>query len=228
MKRTLLIVATVALGALVGAAPGQAAGHAVEMRNNSYNPPDMTVVVGDTVVWHNFDAETHSVVGGPINSPDVAPGGEFSYTFSGPAEISYTCRFHPYMSGVVRATSGGAPAAAPSASPSASPGTTAAPSASPVTTAMASSAPTSPPPASRMAIASETLPELVAETTTTVVEIVTTTTAPSVATTVAESAIGLAGSSSSSTGVWLLGALVVIALACFFGVRALRKNTTTP
>ena len=134
MRIARAVFVTLGLAALIGLAwvtPSGAANQSAEIRNNTFNPPDITVNVGDTVAWHNYDAETHSVVGGPINSPDIAPNGDFSWKFTSAGDVSYTCRFHPYMSGVVHVTSsGGSAAPAPAASPSPSPS----PSQSPATT----------------------------------------------------------------------------------------------
>jgi plastocyanin len=216
----LALAAAFVAAAIAHSAPSHAAGHAVEIRNNTFTPPELTVAVGDTVVWHNFDAENHSVVGGAINSPDIAPGGEFSWTFSSPGDLSYTCRFHPYMSGVVHASSSAAPAPASAAPPAPSGGGAATPS---PTTTMPATPATSPPPAAYMALASETAiePELF--------DTATTTTAPTIAPTtvtsaVTRAAIDLAGDSDDFPVGLVLAVLLALAAAAFFGVRALRKD----
>jgi FtsP/CotA-like multicopper oxidase with cupredoxin domain len=108
------LAALAALVALVGVSSlvrgGVPAAHAetlkVDIVNTSFVPPELSVAVGDTVTWTNKDPDTHSVVGGPMNSPDIPEGGSFSYTFAEAGDIRYSCRFHPYMEGVVHVGTG--------------------------------------------------------------------------------------------------------------------------
>lgn len=70
--------------------------------NLDFNPRELAVAVGDTVMWTNkeTDATIHSVVqsgGTDINSPDIPPAGHFMYTFDHAAKYEFVCRFHPAM-----------------------------------------------------------------------------------------------------------------------------------
>ena len=206
-----------------------AASHTVEIRNNSFLPAEMTVGVGDTITWHNFDTaqdQVHSVVGGPITSPDIAPnGGEFKWTFNAPGLINYTCRFHTYMMGTINVTSVPAPAPAPTPAP-----TPAAPAATPTTSAAKTTATTSSasasPPAALMAKASPTPLEedLVTETTSSLPTLapltdVSTTTTPT--TEQSEGALKLASKSSNTTGYVFLTLSVVIVVGAWLAKRTL-------
>jgi plastocyanin/uncharacterized cupredoxin-like copper-binding protein len=73
----------------------------VDMQSFAFTPAEVTVRVGDTVNWSNKDSEPHAVQGGPMNSPDIAPGGSFSQTFDQAGDVDYFCRIHTYMIGVV-------------------------------------------------------------------------------------------------------------------------------
>lgn len=106
------LVSAVGLGFL--GATAHAATHSVSLQNLQYNPSDLTVNVGDTVSWTNNDNTTHSVTGdGGINSPDLQPGNNYSFTFNQPGDYTYHCRFHPDMQGTVHVKGGGAPAPPP-------------------------------------------------------------------------------------------------------------------
>lgn len=74
----------------------------VSQKFTRFNPSELTIKPGDTVVWTNqeTDGTTHSVVqsnGSEINSPDIAPGQQFTWTFDFPGEWDIVCRFHPAM-----------------------------------------------------------------------------------------------------------------------------------
>ncbi|GAA0604422.1 hypothetical protein GCM10009547_02720 [Sporichthya brevicatena] len=96
------LVATSPSGA--GAQEGRpsAGSHEVSQKNLQFNPFEMTVTVGDTVHWTNYETDQtiHSVVqqgGAEINSPDIPPGAHFEWTFTQVADYTLTCRFHPDM-----------------------------------------------------------------------------------------------------------------------------------
>jgi plastocyanin len=94
----------------------------VEMRNQAFVTPAVTVVRGQTVKWVNNDTTPHNVraqrrvklvdpqgaesplqVGAEMSSPtDIAPGGSFSHTFTGATGVyHYVCSLHPSMNGTV-------------------------------------------------------------------------------------------------------------------------------
>src|SRR4051812_33080699 len=95
-----MIVAVLATGVWT-AAKSHAATWTVSIRDFSFQPAEITVHIGDTVTWVNNDSETHAIQGGPMNSPDLAPGDRFSFTFQQSGDVNYICRIHTYMSGVV-------------------------------------------------------------------------------------------------------------------------------
>src|SRR5438094_584462 len=78
----------------------------VSIDHISFVPQNITIRPNTTVVWTNneTDKTTHSVTGGPLGSPDLAPGMSYSYTFSAPGDYVYHCRFHSYMEGHVTVT----------------------------------------------------------------------------------------------------------------------------
>ena len=85
-----------------------------------YDPPQMSVIVGDTITWYNDDREAHTVTSGDspgrfgwmdnkdFGKPDgifdsgrFMPGESWSYKFEESGTFSYFCTIHPWMEGIV-------------------------------------------------------------------------------------------------------------------------------
>lgn len=87
---------------------GEMGGEAiVTMVDTTFEPAEITVDAGTTVVWQNESALPHTVTAGERGSPpgmfeaDVAAGDSFSFTFDEPGTYPYYCEIHPGMSGTV-------------------------------------------------------------------------------------------------------------------------------
>ena len=99
-----------AVGVFVALSPfgstAHAADQAVAIRQFAFTPQDITIHVGDTVVWTNEDATPHSVVAkaGGFKSPKLVKGATYSQTFSAAGTFDYFCGFHPSMLGKVVVT----------------------------------------------------------------------------------------------------------------------------
>lgn len=74
------------------------------LTSTAYAPNPMTVAVGGTVTWTNNDSVAHTSTGenGAWNSGSIAPGGQYSKTFSAAGTFAYHCTIHPNMIGTVR------------------------------------------------------------------------------------------------------------------------------
>jgi plastocyanin/uncharacterized membrane protein len=87
--------------AWVGAQAGQPAStnHVVVIKQVHFNPPQMTVKVGDTVEWRNEDIFSHTVTAddGSFDSGLIDPGHSWQMTFNDPQTVGYHCRPHPNM-----------------------------------------------------------------------------------------------------------------------------------
>jgi plastocyanin len=62
------------------------------------------VKTGTTVTWMNNDTVAHTVTsdsGGLLNSPEIAPGQSFSFTFTYPVTVPYHCAIHTMMKGTI-------------------------------------------------------------------------------------------------------------------------------
>jgi amicyanin len=98
MKRLILVVG---LLFLLAPARAEAATQHVAMENYAYSQSALTIQVGDTVTWTNHDQAPHDVVttSGPasLQSPMLAQGESWSFTFTVPGTYSYYCSVHPDM-----------------------------------------------------------------------------------------------------------------------------------
>lgn len=85
-----------------------------------YDPPELSIVEGDTVTWINDDREGHTVTSGYgagrfdwmdtknlgesdglFDSLRFMPGESWSYTFETQGNYNYYCVIHPWMEGIV-------------------------------------------------------------------------------------------------------------------------------
>jgi len=74
--------------------------HTVTIDSTTFQPGDLTVNAGDTIVWINKDLFPHTATsGGLFDSGSIAPNQSWQYTPSEPGEFDYVCSFHPTMKG---------------------------------------------------------------------------------------------------------------------------------
>jgi plastocyanin len=91
-------------GAIVLMAVGQvqAKTYAVAIKNNAFDPKEITLAAGDTVAWTNDDAIMHDVdIDNLAKSPELHKGETFTQTFDKQGTYSYDCDIHPFMKGKV-------------------------------------------------------------------------------------------------------------------------------
>ena len=74
----------------------------VRMVDRTFNPKEITVSVGTTVVWENTSSLPHTVTAddGSFDSGTVSPGGTFEVTFTQAGQVPYHCEFHGGAGGV--------------------------------------------------------------------------------------------------------------------------------
>jgi plastocyanin len=104
MRRTLLMVATMALTLLVTLVAGAALAAqdktmTVSIENFAFDPPNMTVAPGTTVTWVNNDQTAHTVTAnnGAFDSGTLQPGQSYSFAFDQAGTYAYHCNIHPDM-----------------------------------------------------------------------------------------------------------------------------------
>jgi glucose/arabinose dehydrogenase/plastocyanin len=80
----------------------------VEMSNFAFVPANVTIAVGDTVMWMNNDAIGHTSTSGQSGIPDgkwdsglINVGGSFSRTFNTVGNFPYYCTPHSFMTGTI-------------------------------------------------------------------------------------------------------------------------------
>jgi plastocyanin len=85
------------------AIPTVAEGGTVEIAvvNFGFQPAEVTVAAGTTVVWRNVSPTTHTVAAKnrSFESEFVEPGGSYSVTLREPGVYDYACTLHPEMVG---------------------------------------------------------------------------------------------------------------------------------
>lgn len=77
------------------------AGLSIEIKNGNFVPNSITIEVGDTIVWKNYDNTQHKISGGQFSSGILEPGQTYSYTFEQTGVYEYSCEFHPGMEGTI-------------------------------------------------------------------------------------------------------------------------------
>ena len=84
--------------------PAPAQRHVVEMRDFGFDPAQLVVAPGDTVVWINRDIVPHTTTGSdaPWDSGTLKEGDSWSLVVHTVGDYAYYCRFHPTMKGTVQ------------------------------------------------------------------------------------------------------------------------------
>lgn len=199
-----------------------------------YEPSDIRVTPGSTVLWRNEGQQPHTVTARDksFGSPYLVSGQEWQWTFSAPGEFTYYCEPHPWMKAVVRVGEtpnppAPAPGTAPPTATTTPPPSSAAPPA-PKAAPPPKAAP-APPPAPAPAPATTTITTIApvaaaapAATTTTVASATTTTLAPTAGKSTTREAVGEAAASGSDSGSEDRNALAIaLAVAATLAVVAL-------
>ena len=96
----------IASASLAGAVAGCARGprtHTVVMQNFGFDPPTVTVAVGDTVAWSNADLVPHTATARDAtwDSKSIAANGTWHVVTATPGTHEYYCVFHPGMKGTI-------------------------------------------------------------------------------------------------------------------------------
>ncbi|HYI45877.1 MAG TPA: right-handed parallel beta-helix repeat-containing protein [Actinomycetota bacterium] len=95
-RRLLVLLAAMTLVAPL-TTPAQAASQSVATRDNRFDPQEVRINPGDTVVWSNQGARTHDINSdkrGQFDSGRMKPGTTFSQTFGEAGYYYYFCSIH--------------------------------------------------------------------------------------------------------------------------------------
>ena len=77
--------------------------HYIDIQGYAFSPSSITINVGDTIVWTNYDSASHTVTSndGTFDSGGISTGNTFSFTFTSAGTFNYYCSPHPNMTGSV-------------------------------------------------------------------------------------------------------------------------------
>ena len=82
--------------------------HTIVIDGMRFEPADLTVHPGDTIVWMNKDLFAHTATAeGGFDSGQIDPGGSWRLTLQTPGDTPYLCSLHPTMKALVRVRSRG-------------------------------------------------------------------------------------------------------------------------
>ena len=99
----LAIACATLFATLCAAVPALAAEHQVSIENIRYDPKEIKVKKGDTVVWTNIDDRDHTVTAddGSFASKKIASRKTYERKFAKAGKYKYHCDYHPRMKAVV-------------------------------------------------------------------------------------------------------------------------------
>ena len=69
---------------------------------STFSPAGITINVGGTVTWINYDSENHNPTQDDLAwSNELAPTGQYTRTYTAPGTYPYHCELHKDMKGTV-------------------------------------------------------------------------------------------------------------------------------
>ena len=70
--------------------------------NSSFAPGNVQIAVGGRVAWQNRDTVVHNTSSNNNSwASDIAPGAEYTRTFTASGTFAYRCAIHPGMTGTI-------------------------------------------------------------------------------------------------------------------------------
>ena len=78
--------------------------HTVTIEGTQFQPGELTVRIGDSIVWINNDPFPHTVTSktGGFDSQQIQPGKSWKYRAVKKGVFPYVCSLHPTMQGRLR------------------------------------------------------------------------------------------------------------------------------
>lgn len=78
--------------------------HRVSIKGMQFVPANLTLAVGDEVIWSNNDIVPHTATGEGFDSGEIGFGKSWSMKVKTAGDLAYRCRFHPTMVGQLQVT----------------------------------------------------------------------------------------------------------------------------
>ena len=75
--------------------------HNIRIAAGHFNPEELTINAGDTVVFRNEDSVIHAIVSNSFNSENLSKSVMFKHTFLTPGTYNYSCKFHEIEKGTI-------------------------------------------------------------------------------------------------------------------------------
>lgn len=94
---------TTATSSPAATAPTFGAAGSISIKNIAFTPAEVSVKVGDEVIWTWNEPVTHKVKGDGFESPEQSSG-VFTHKFEKAGSFAYTCAIHSSMTGTVKVT----------------------------------------------------------------------------------------------------------------------------
>ena len=103
ISRRSLLRFSLAAPAILLASTARAATHQVTIVNMAFQPANLTIAAGDTVVFANEDNAPHTATddAGAFDTGRLAKGSSASLTFPSSGTFAYHCAFHRRMTGTI-------------------------------------------------------------------------------------------------------------------------------
>jgi len=99
----LLVAATAGMTASSSRPASRASSHIVRIAQFAFDPAEIRVTPGDTVVWENGDILPHTTAAdsGAWSSGSLAVGARFTFVIADTGRFTYHCAAHPTMRGTL-------------------------------------------------------------------------------------------------------------------------------
>jgi plastocyanin len=101
--RLAVSAAAVPLAAKMAFADGHTTTHTVTIQNFTFEPANLMVKAGDTVMFVNEDSAPHTATAdnGAFDTGRLNNGQSAAFQFPAAATLTYSCAFHPNMKGSI-------------------------------------------------------------------------------------------------------------------------------
>jgi plastocyanin len=101
--RLACVLAACALGLMFSVGVRAEGTYIVVIENMRFNPPTLTVHLGDRVVWQNKDLFAHTATADAraFDSHSIEPNRSWSYSARATGRYRYGCSLHPTMHGTL-------------------------------------------------------------------------------------------------------------------------------
>ncbi|MBP1763616.1 MAG: Copper-binding protein [Firmicutes bacterium] len=101
MIHVLLFILVVAIAGSTAYSEPDPAKNTIIIQDASFQPDEITIQKGETIIWINKDSAGHTVRGSFFYSGLLREGQSFQQTFNEAGTFDYYCTLHPSMNGRV-------------------------------------------------------------------------------------------------------------------------------